>query len=153
MRSLIHTHYPKQKFDAVFSKLEQTGLIEERRGDRWAPTAKHARISELTQETLAHLSEGVARFVETVTQNVTSESKDDLLFERSCKVTKLPKSEAPAFREFVRQQAFTFLVAVDDWLESKVDKGSKPQSQTCTAGVYTFAYVGDSTRRGRKRSD
>jgi hypothetical protein len=152
LRSLIATQYPRQKFKAVFAKLEQTGLIEKAEGERWVPTAKHARISELTQETLAHLSEGVARFVETVTQNISSESKDDLLFERSCKVTKLPKSEATAFREFVRQQAFTFLIAVDDWLESKVVKSGAIPRKTCTAGVFTFAYLGDDTKeQSRKR--
>lgn len=154
LRSLISTHYPRGKFEAVFAKLKKTGLIEERSGDRWAPTAKHARISELSQETLAHLSEGVARFVETVTQNISAPSKDDLLFERACKVTRLPRSEASAFREFVRQQAFTFLIAVDDWLESRVTKIDKVRKQTCTAGVYTFAYIdyasGTRGRRGRR---
>jgi hypothetical protein len=127
-------------------------LIEERRRDRWVPTAKHARISELSQETLAHLSEGVARFVETVTQNISASSKDDLLFERSCKVTRLPKSEASAFREFVRQQAFTFLIAVDDWLESRVAKNQKVRKQTCTAGVYTFAFIDDRVGKRNQRT-
>jgi hypothetical protein len=152
LRSLISTQYPSQKFEAVFAKLVETGLIRRVDGERWMPTAKHARISELTQETLAHLSEGVARFVETVTKNVKAESKDDLLFERSCKVTKLPKAEAVAFREFVRQQAFTFLIAVDDWLEAKVAKSTQTPTKTCTAGVFTFAYIADdANRRNRKR--
>lgn len=151
LRSLICTYYPRGKFGAVFSKLRVTGLIEERSGERWAPTARHARISELSQETLAHLSEGVARFVETVTQNAAAATKDDLLFERCCKVTKLPRSEASAFREFVRQQAFTFLISVDDWLESKVAKPQKTPTETCTAGVFTFAYIDDAERRKRRR--
>lgn len=154
LRSLIGTQYPRQKFKAVFTKLKQTGLIEKAGSERWIPTAKHARISELTQETLAHLSEGVSRFVETVTQNISSESKDDLLFERSCKVNKLPKSEATAFRDFVRQQAFTFLISVDDWLESKVVKCGDTPRETCTAGVFTFAYIDDNAkRRSRKRDE
>jgi hypothetical protein len=151
LRSLIGTYYPRAKFGAVFLKLRDTGLIEERRGERWVPTARHARISELSQETLAHLSEGVARFVETVTQNAAAATKDDLLFERCCKVTKLPVSEASAFREFVRQQAFTFLISVDDWLESKGAKPQKSASETCTAGVFTFAYLDDSPKCGRRR--
>lgn len=151
LRSLIRTHYPSRKFEAVFTKLKKTGLIEERGAERWAPTAKHARISELSLETLAHLSEGVARFVETVTQNVAAASKDDLLFERSCKVSKLPRSDAPAFREFVRQQAFTFLIAVDDWLETRVAKGSKSRARTCTAGVFTFAFIEDGSQKKIRR--
>ncbi|HEU5136906.1 MAG TPA: hypothetical protein VFU13_17290 [Steroidobacteraceae bacterium] len=153
LRSLIRTYYPRGKVEAVFLKLKQTGLIVEREGNRWAPTARHARISVLTQETLAHLSEGVARFVETVTQNAAASTKDDLLFERSCKVTRLPRSDAPAFREFARQQAFTFLISVDDWLESRVTKHQKTRKETCTAGVFTFAYIDPTTKKeNTKRS-
>jgi hypothetical protein len=154
LRSLIRIYYPRGKVEAVFLKLKRTGLIEERKGNRWAPTARHARISELTQETLAHLSEGVARFVETVTQNAAASTKDDLLFERSCKVTRLPRSDASAFREFARQQAFTFLIAVDDWLESRVARHQKARKETCTAGVFTFAYIDPATKKvGRKRTN
>ena len=152
LRALIGTYYPRGKVDAVFLKLKQTGLIEEGRGHRWSPTARHARISELTQETLAHVSEGVARFVETVTQNAAASTKKDLLFERSCKVTRLPRSDASAFREFARQQAFTFLIAVDDWLESRVARHQKVRKQTCTAGIFTFAYIDPAKGKGfRKR--
>lgn len=152
LRSLIGTHYPRGKVEAVVSKLKQTGLIEETRTNRWVPTAKHARISALTQETLAHVSEGVARFIETVTHNAAASTKEDLLFERSCKVTRLPRSEASAFREFARQQAFTFLIAVDDWLESRVTRNQKGRKESCTAGVFTFAYIDPSKReKPRKR--
>jgi hypothetical protein len=152
LSSLIVTHYPRGKVEAVVSKLKQTGLIEQRGGNRWVPTAKHARISELTQETLAHVSEGVARFIETVTQNAAAPTKEDLLFERSCKVTRLPRSEASAFREFARQQAFTFLIAVDDWLESRVARIQKGRKELCTAGVFTFAYIDPATKKKpRKR--
>jgi len=151
LRSLIGTHYPRGKFEAVFSKLKQVGLIESRSGERWAPMASHARISELSQETLAHLSEGVAHFVETVTQNAIAATKEELLFERCCKVTKLPKSEASEFREFVRQQAFTFLMSVDDWLESRIAKQLKADKKTCTAGVFTFAFIDHSPRKNRRR--
>jgi len=153
LRALIGTYYPPGKVDAVFLKLKQTGLIEEGRGHRWLPTARHARISALTQETLAHVSEGVARFIETVTQNAAASAKKDLLFERSCKVTRLPRSDASAFREFVSQQAFTFLIAVDDWLESRVARHQNVRKQTCTAGVFTFAYIDPLKEKGfRKRA-
>lgn len=152
LRSLIGIHYPSGKFEAVFSKLKQVGLIELRSSERWAPTARHARISELSQETLAHLSEGVAHFVGTVTQNAIAATNEDLLFERCCKVTKLPKTEASAFREFVSQQASTFLVAVDDWLELRVAKQLKTGKEICTAGVFAFAFIDDSPRKNRRRS-
>jgi hypothetical protein len=151
LRSLVATYYPRGRFAAVFAKLKEARLIEGRSGERWAPTARHARISELSQETLTHLSEGVARFVETVTQNASVATKEDLLFERCCKVTSLPYSEVSAFREFVRQQAFTFLLSVDDWLESKVAKRPKSRAETCAAGVFTFAYVDDASTEKQRR--
>jgi hypothetical protein len=153
LRSLIGAHYPRGKVEAVFLKLKQTGLIKAKRGDRWAPTARHARISELTQETLSHVSEGVTKFIETVTQNAAASTKEDLLFERSCKVTRLPRSDASAFREFARQQAFTFLIAVDDWLESRVARNQKVRKETCTAGVFTFAYIDPAMKKeqGKRR--
>jgi len=158
LRSLIGTYYPRGKVETVFLKLKKTGLIEEKGENCWAPTARHARISELTQETLAHVSEGVARFVETVTQNAAASTKEDLLFERSCKVTRLPRADASAFREFARQQAFTFLIAVDDWLESRVQRKQNVGKEKCTAGVFTFAYIDPATmkqtrkRGGRKKT-
>jgi hypothetical protein len=152
LHALIRTQYPGQKVDAVFLKLKQAGLIVEKGGNRWAPTARHARISKVTHETLAHLSEGVARFVETVTQNAVASKKEDLLFERSCKVTLLPRADAAEFRKFASQQAFTFLISVDDWLESRVARvHKKSRKETCTAGVFTFAYLDPAKKIERRK--
>jgi hypothetical protein len=150
LKTLVRTYYPKTKFETVFNRLVETSLIRKTDANEWIPSSKTARISQLSHETLEHLSEGVARYVETVTKNVTAQREQDVLFERSCKVTRLPATEFNAFREYVSQQALAFLMSVDDWLESRNSRLPKTQRRLCTAGVYTFAYV---TGKGDPRGD
>ena len=141
LRDLVSQFYPTSKFYEVFRRLVDTKLIQQHRGDLWLPSGRTARIPQLSHETIEHLAEGVARYVETVTRNVTAKNERDVLFERSCKVTRLPKRDLLAFREYVDQQALSFLTSVDDWLEGKNLRSTRPRSPVCTAGVYTFAYV------------
>jgi hypothetical protein len=141
LNSLIHNYYPASKYELVFERLKAASLIKRHSQIRWLPTGKHARISQLSLETLEHLAEGVARYVETVTKNVTSATEEDVLFERSCKVTRLPPKEFGAFREYVGQQAIAFITAIDDWLESRNLPATRRRKGLRTAGVYTFAYM------------
>jgi hypothetical protein len=148
LRSLVRAHYPAEKFEVVFQRLLDTKLIKPSAGGGWMPSGRTARIPQLSHETLEHLAEGVSRYVETVTRNVTTRDEKRVLFERSCKVTCLPKGEFAAFRDYVGQQALAFLTAIDDWLEGRNQPSKKGTSNLCTAGVYTFAYV-----RSRDRPD
>ncbi len=141
LKTLVRAHYPAEKFEIVFQRLLDTKLIERNAGDEWIPSGRTARITQLSHETLEHLAEGVSRYVETVTRNVTTEDKSKVLFERSCKVTRLPLREFAAFRDYVDKQALAFLTAVDDWLEGRNQPADKRVRKLCTAGVYTFAYV------------
>jgi hypothetical protein len=141
LRGLIRKFYAPSKFQPVFKRLREARLIRRSGRDRWLPTGRHARISQLSYETLEHLSEGVARYVETVVRNVTSKRSTDVLFERSCKVTRLPTKQFGEFRDYVSQQANAFLTAVDDWLESRNVPQDDRHTKVHTAGVYTFAYA------------
>lgn len=154
LRSLIGAYYPNSKIGVVFDTLKRAGLVKRHGKDRWVPTEGHVRMATHSQETLDHVSEGVTRFLETVTNNVNARSKRDLLFEQSCKVRRLPASDSGPFRAFVRQQAIAFLTAVDDWLEARVENGSHRSSKlrTCSAGVFTFAYIDPRTRRPEARA-
>lgn len=143
LKTLVRAHYPVEKFEAVFQRLLDTKLIKRAANGDWVPSGRTARITQLSHETLEHLAEGVSRYVETVTRNVTTKDDRKVLFERSCKVTRLPKREFAAFREYVGQQALAFLTAVDDWLEARNEPDDKRGPSLCTAGVYTFAYVRD----------
>lgn len=141
LKSLVRKFYPSERFEVVFARLIEAKLIRSCGEDQWEPSGQTARISQLSLETLEHLSEGIVRYVQTVTRNVTAESERDVLFERSAKVTNLPTSELDAYREYVGQQALAFIIAIDDWLESRGVSSKKSDAQRCTAGIYTFAYV------------
>jgi hypothetical protein len=150
LRDLIGNYYPIAKVDQVFATLKRARLIKRCGRNRWVPTEGHARLSTECQETLDHVSEGVSRFIETVLNNINSRSKADLLFEQSCKVRSLPSSSRPAFRAFVRQQGIVFLTTIDDWLEARAARSTRVsrKARTCSAGVFTFAYV---DRAGKTR--
>jgi hypothetical protein len=154
LRSLIRRFYPAEKSDLVFGRLVESNLIKELDSNRWVPSGRTARMSLMSHETLEHLAEGVARYVETVTNNVTAKGEEDVLFERSCKVTRLPARELKAFRDYVGQQALAFLTSVDDWLESRNAKLKKAGGRYCTAGAYTFAFINEGKRplKSRRRS-
>lgn len=148
LKTLVRKFYPSETFEAVFERLLEAKLIQRYGSDQWVPSEQTARISQLSLETLEHLSEGIARYTETVTRNVTAKSDQDVLFERSAKVTGLPVSEINAFRQYVGQQALAFIIAIDDWLESRSVTTLKSKARRCTAGVYTFAYI---AAEGEKR--
>ena len=141
LKSLIRKFYPKERFEVVFERMLEAKLIKSCGNSQWLPSGQTARISQQSLETLEHLSEGIARYVETVTRNVTAKNEGDVLFERSAKVTGLPASEFNAFREYVNQQALAFVIAVDDWLETRSASTKNSEEQRLTAGIYTFAYV------------
>jgi hypothetical protein len=149
LKTLVKTHYPEKKFRVVFERLRESNLIKRHGDAEWVPSGRTARISQATLETLEHLSEGIARYVATVTRNVSAKREQDVLFERSCKVTALPVSEINAFREYVGQQALAFIVSIDDWLEGRSTDTAAPKTQRYTAGVYTFAYAAANRKTSR----
>ena len=149
LKALVYAHYPKQQFDAVLNSLRRTGLIRRDRQGKWFPTARHAVFQSLSKELLTHFSEGVARFIETMTRNVETEGKEEVLFERSCKVARLPISAGPEFRNFVNGQAAAFLESVDDWLEGRAAIAKKSREKKCEAGVFAFAFMDDIPKRKR----
>jgi hypothetical protein len=140
LRTLIRQHYPAKLVDRVVRRLREAKLVKRNNTGAWIPIERHARISQPSHEILEHLSEGIARYVETVMNNVATKNSDEVLFERSCKVTRLPISEFTNFREYVAEQAAAFISAIDDWLERR-NATAKSRTKTQTAGVYTFAYV------------
>jgi hypothetical protein len=140
LEALVRLYYPVKMHTAVLQRLRAASLIKRSSRDTWLPTGQHARISQLSYETLEHLSEGVARYVETVTGNVTAKNQNAVLFERSCKVTRLPQHEIKYFRAYVAEQATAFITAIDDWLESR-NAPSTSRKRLKTAGLYAFAYA------------
>lgn len=154
LRRLVERYYPGARYLPVLVSLKDAGLIREQGSGKWIPTEKCAVFPRLNEELVAHLSEGVFRLVETVTQNVTRKSKEEVLFERSAKVRAFPATAGLEFRKFVNDQASAFLGAVDDWLESRSASAIKSRKKKCTAGVFAFAFMDDphSPKRARRRA-
>ena len=144
LRKLVGAHFKAEEFESVFEGLQKSGLIEETSKNHWIPKGKYGVVPIVSRELLAHLSEGVSRYVETVTRNVTTRRKENTLFERSSKVRAFPVSASEEFRKLVNQQAIAFLAVVDDWLEARVEEASRSRSKKCTAGVFAFAFLDDS---------
>jgi len=151
LRRLIGSYYPKSRFRQILTSLHDSGLITRQSNGRWTPTARSAVFPTLNPELLAHLAEGVSRLIETVSRNVTLPARDNALFERSTKVRSLPTSESVAFRRFVLNQGSAFLGTVDDWLEARARPESNRRGKTCTAGVFTFAFIDETRTRKRPR--
>lgn len=142
LRRLIERYYPRDHYQRVLQCLQKAGLVRRHRDGKWRPSKKFAVFPRLNDALLVHVAEGVSKLVQTVTQNVTSQRKD-VLFERSALVRAFPIDAGPAFREFVNSQASAFLSTVDDWLEAR-SAGSKARGKkTCTAGVFSFAFIDD----------
>jgi len=144
LRRLVCSYFDAGKFASVFEGLQKSGLIKQTTRGKWVPTGRYGVVPIISTELLAHLAEGVSRYVETVTRNVTSRKKGNTLFERSSKVRAFPVSAAPEFRALVNQQAIAFLGVVDDWLEARVEESTKSRAKKCTAGVFAFAFLDES---------
>jgi hypothetical protein len=143
LKKLVSMHFPTSLFTPVFATLRRNGLIKKHGGRAWVQTERHAGVPKATAEMLRHLAEGVARLAETVMRNTHTAKKEDLLFERSCKVFHLPASEAGAFREYMQKQGVAFIMAADDWLETRTLQTAGPRKSTCAAGAYAFAFIDD----------
>lgn len=141
LSSLIRRYYASDRLNPVFKRLLDAKLIRRHGNDEWMPVGRTARIAQVTPESLEHVSQGIARYVQTVNRNVTAKHEQDLLFERSCQVNNLPASEFNSFRDYVGQQAIAFLTSVDDWLENRSKASKKSAARHCTAGVHTFAFM------------
>ena len=155
LNSLIRRYYAADRLNSVFERLLEARLIRRHGNDEWMPVGRTARIAQVTPESLEHVAQGIARYVETVNKNVTAKHEQDLLFERSCQVSHLPASDFNSFRDYVGQQAIAFLTSVDDWLENRSKSSKRSAARHCTAGVHTFAFmienrVGKASRKAKK---
>lgn len=150
LRKLIAIHFAKGEFRSVRARLIASNLIK-RQGTRgWLPAARYALVPKPTTELLSHMAEGVGRLAETVMRNTETRRKEDLLFERGCKVYRLPTTHASGFREYLRKQGMAFLTSIDDWLESRAVRANNTRVKTCSAGAYAFGYIDDDKIQGRQ---
>jgi hypothetical protein len=133
----------------VIDSLKRGRLIKQDRSGRWTPNGNQVVVPYISQAMFEHIADGVARFVETVTRNITNDDRELSLFERSAKVHKFPHAKLTEFHVFVEKQANAFLGAIDDWMEVRANEASKVRGKKCEVGVFTFAFADG---RARKRA-
>jgi hypothetical protein len=150
LNELAHRFCSSDGVKPVVDSLKRGRLIRQDRSGRWIPNGKQVVVPYVSQAMFEHIAEGVARFVETVTHNITSDDKGSPLFERSAKVHKFPHSQLSEFHVFVEKQATAFLGAVDEWMELRADKATKTQGRKCEVGVFTFAFADTRVRKTRR---
>lgn len=151
LRKLTAIHFAKDEFRPVCARLVASNLIKRHGARSWLPAARYALVPKPTTELLSHMAEGVGRLAETVMRNTETRNREDLLFERGCKVYRLPTAHARGFREYLQKQGMAFLTAVDDWLESRAIRANNARVKTCSAGAFAFGYI-DDDKVGRRRS-
>lgn len=147
LSTLIEMHFAKGETESIFLRLRDNELIKLHGRRQWLPAERHARVPKATTELLSHMAEGIGRLAETVMRNTQTARKEDLLFERACKVFRLPISEAQPFREYLQKQGVAFIQAVDDWLETRTLRTVDRHTKTCAAGAFAFAFIDDKPTR------
>jgi hypothetical protein len=149
LNELAHRFCSDDGAKPVIDRLKRGRLIRRNGSGRWVPNGKQVVVPYVSQAMFEHIAEGVARFVETVTRNITNSDREPSLFERSAKVHKFPQSRLAEFHVFVEKQGTAFLSAIDEWMEVRADEAMKAKGRKCEVGVFTFAFA---DARIRKRS-
>lgn len=147
LEELVRRFCSPNGVDTFIDSLKRGRLIRRDRKGLWIPNGKQVIVPYVSHAMFEHIAEGVARFIETVTRNITNEGRGPSIFERSAKVHKFPVARLPEFHEFVRTQASVFLGAVDDWMELEADEASSKRAKKCAVGVFTFAFADVGGRR------
>ena len=129
--------------DAFLTQIISLKLVREVDERKFTPVGPVAVFRDIGPEVIEHVAASFARLLSTVEHNTTPANRHSPLIERAASVPDLPVAEVPAFREFTRQQARSFLASIDDWLETKRRLASpKRRSQKVrSAGVHVYAYL------------
>ncbi len=132
--------------------MKSSGLIKKVSRGLYAPEARVGTINTLHPVLVEHASKSLVRFLETIQRN-TSPDKDKLsLIERFTHIPDLPIEDLRAFQVFSQGHGSSFLAGVDDWLESRRQRGvHRKKKSGLAAGIHVFAYV-EKTKQPTKKS-
>ena len=141
-----HSSYatPQELIEALLTQR----LIRPVGGGLYAPTGAVAQLRSLGPEVTEHLSESIARLLDTFGSNLSSRGPSPPLLERAAIVRDLPAGLAQEFRAFSAEQGESLAETVNEWLEARRARGgSGYRGRVVTAGVQVFAFVGSSRNR------
>ncbi len=123
--------------DQTAADLIEFGLVKKIR-DKYAPDKRSAVVGKRSPLILAHATSAVARYIDTVTHNVSGQRP--ARYERQVADVMIPAKELPQFLRFVEQQGQYFIDAIDDWLSSRM-VDSQANGESVSVGVGAFAYA------------
>ena len=142
VEALVLEESPREPAREVIVSMQESGMLRRASNGRYLPTTSAATVSQLNPLLVEHVTTSLVRFLETVHANVTAESSDGALLERSAQVINLPVSELPAFRGFVRDYGADFLTSVDNWLTQRSSqRAGRKATPVLGVGVHVFAHI------------
>jgi hypothetical protein len=76
-----------------------------------------------------------------VAYNSERNYRGEVLLEVLAQVPRLPARDISAFKKFSKAQGLTFVLSVDDWLESRnIPRSNRKRVPTREVGVIAFAF-------------
>jgi hypothetical protein len=151
LRAMIRQLDPTADALEILQEMRSVGLISRQANAKYLPTSESAIVGKLHPLAMDHIAKLVIRLVSTVLRNVDSSERTLRLIERHAYAPDLDAEEAKAFAEFTRSQGMTYLESVDNWLEKRRIRRTKPlirsQKSGVAASVHLFAYLGDNEAR------
>lgn len=155
LSSLIKNIDPSADASEVLRSMKVVGLIRRTSGGRYIPTSDSAIVDRLHPLLIEHVTKLVSRLISTISRNTMPRRGSLSLVDRHAYTADLNPRDRAAFADFTRSQGIAYLESIDDWLAQRqvrrklVSRGTK--SQGVAAGVYLFAYLGDSDIEFRPR--
>lgn len=154
VEALIRIQRRRGDAAAIARHLKRLRLVVPSGRSLYKPTSDIAVISRHNPLIFQHAARAVSTLLETVTQNVSSNSSRSApLIERTAEVPDLPRKHVAAFQKFSQRQGLLLLRTINDWLESRRVRGSAGRHgrSLVRAGVHLYAYVAAREARLSKR--
>jgi hypothetical protein len=154
VEALVRRQKVPERASDVVRHLKASQLVVPCGKNFYRPTSNIALISARDPRdplVLQYASAALLTLLETVSQNVGAAGNPAPLIDRVAEIPDLPRKEIEAFKMFTRQQGWTFIRTINDWLETRRGRRSSRQrtNGTVRAGIHTYAYVVPQRRRQR----
>ncbi|HEV7609651.1 MAG TPA: hypothetical protein VGO61_20115 [Steroidobacteraceae bacterium] len=131
----------KKDARTVIEGLITRKLLRRTRDGAWLPKAQVVAPSGLDSAQVLRTATMLERLLRTVAYNSERNYRGEVLLEVLAQVPRLPARYISAFKKFSKAQGLTFVLSVDDWLESRnIPRSSRKRVPTREVGVIAFAF-------------
>lgn len=140
LRSLITNRFPDRQVDDILLWMERNGVIARQLDGSYRLIRRAVLVDEYHHLAIERMATMATQYLETALYNLRTPESRQRYLDRTSWVFDLPQKYVPQFQDLVREQAQAFLEVVDEWLESRIVRGS--EEPTVQAGVHTYMYAG-----------